>query len=67
MIVDPQVIYYRKSLLDKAGIKPPETIDDLIAAAKELTTNKVKGIFVGNDGGLAAGWTGAVVVRWQPT
>jgi multiple sugar transport system substrate-binding protein len=55
MIIDPQVIYYRKSLLDKAGIKPPETIDDLIAAAKELTTNKVKGIFVGNDGGLALG------------
>ncbi|WP_405058339.1 sugar ABC transporter substrate-binding protein [Kribbella sp. NBC_01505] len=55
MIVDPQVIYYRKSLLDKAGIKPPETIDDLIAAAKGLTTDKVKGIFVGNDGGLALG------------
>jgi multiple sugar transport system substrate-binding protein len=55
MIVDPQVIYYRKSLLDKAGIKPPETIDDLISAAKELTTNKVKGIFVGNDGGNALG------------
>ncbi|GAA3123467.1 multiple sugar transport system substrate-binding protein [Kribbella aluminosa] len=55
MIIDPQVIYYRKSLLDKAGIKPPQTIDDLISAAKELTTNKVKGIFVGNDGGLALG------------
>ena len=55
MIVDPQVIYYRKSLLDKAGIKPPETVDDLINAAKGLTTNKVKGIFVGNDGGLALG------------
>ncbi|GAA1701502.1 ABC transporter substrate-binding protein [Kribbella sp. NPDC056951] len=55
MIVDPQVIYYRKSMLDKAGIKPPETIDDLIAAAKELTTDKVKGIFVGNDGGNALG------------
>jgi multiple sugar transport system substrate-binding protein len=55
MIIDPQVIYYRKSLLDKAGIKPPETIDDLIAASKELTTNKVKGMFVGNDGGNAMG------------
>ncbi|TDD48921.1 sugar ABC transporter substrate-binding protein [Kribbella antibiotica] len=55
MIVDPQVIYYRKSMLDKAGIKPPETIDDLVAAAKELTTDKVKGIFVGNDGGNALG------------
>ncbi|GAA0617786.1 sugar ABC transporter substrate-binding protein [Kribbella sandramycini] len=55
MIVDPQVIYYRKSMLDKAGIKPPETLDDLVAAAKELTTDKVKGIFVGNDGGNALG------------
>ncbi|MFD7157323.1 ABC transporter substrate-binding protein [Kribbella sp. NPDC059898] len=55
MIIDPQVIYYRKSLLDKAGIKPPETIDDLIAASKALTTNKMKGMFVGNDGGLALG------------
>ena len=55
MIIDPQVIYYRKSLLDKAGIKPPETIDDLISASKELTTNKVKGMFVGNDGGNVMG------------
>ncbi|ONI69329.1 sugar ABC transporter substrate-binding protein [Kribbella sp. ALI-6-A] len=55
MIVDPQVIYYRKSLFDKAGIQPPQTIDDLIAASKELTTDKVKGIFVGNDGGVALG------------
>ncbi len=55
MIDDPQVIYYRKSLFEKAGIKPPETVDDLIAAAKELTTDKVKGIFVGNDGGAILG------------
>lgn len=55
MIVDPQLIYYRKSLFDQAGIKPPETIDDLIAASKELTTKDVKGMFVGNDGGLALG------------
>jgi multiple sugar transport system substrate-binding protein len=55
MIVDPQLIYYRKSMLDAKGIKPPETVDDLIAAAKELTTDKVKGIFVGNDGGLGVG------------
>ncbi|MEV8371689.1 sugar ABC transporter substrate-binding protein [Kribbella sp. NPDC056861] len=55
MIVDPQVIYYRKSLLEKAGIKPPETVDDLINAAKGLTTDKMKGIFVGNDGGIALG------------
>jgi multiple sugar transport system substrate-binding protein len=48
MIDDPQMIYYRKSMLDEKGIKPPETIDDLIAAAKELTTDKVKGIYMGN-------------------
>ncbi|HET6291956.1 MAG TPA: extracellular solute-binding protein [Kribbella sp.] len=48
MIDDPQVFYYRKSLFEKAGIKPPETVDDLIAAAKELTTDKVKGLFLGN-------------------
>jgi multiple sugar transport system substrate-binding protein len=55
MIDDPQLFYYRKSLFDKAGIKPPETVDELIAAAKELTTDKVKGIFVGNDGGVIVG------------
>jgi multiple sugar transport system substrate-binding protein len=66
MIIDPQVIYYRKSLLDKAGIKPPETIDDLIAASKELTTNKVKGMFVGNDGGNAMGGPALVVGRLLP-
>jgi multiple sugar transport system substrate-binding protein len=55
MIVDPQVIYYRKSLLTKAGIEPPQSVDDLISAAKELTTDKMKGIFVGNDGGIALG------------
>jgi multiple sugar transport system substrate-binding protein len=55
MIDDPQVFYYRKSMFDKAGIKPPETVDDLIAAAKTLTTDKVKGIFLGNDGGVACG------------
>jgi len=48
MIDDPQIFYYRKSLFEKAGIKPPETVDDLIAAAKELTTDKVKGLFLGN-------------------
>jgi len=46
-----QLLVYRKSLLDAAGIKPPETIDELTAAAKALTTDKVKGLFLGNDGG----------------
>ncbi|MGW0228463.1 ABC transporter substrate-binding protein [Actinopolymorpha singaporensis] len=55
MIDDPQLIYYRKSLLDKAGLKPPTTIDELITAAKALTNKNMKGLYAGNDGGLAMG------------
>jgi multiple sugar transport system substrate-binding protein len=52
MIVDPQLFYYRKSMLDKAGVKPPTTFDELIAASKALNSAKVKGLFYGNDGGI---------------
>ncbi|MFJ2415341.1 ABC transporter substrate-binding protein [Streptomyces brevispora] len=47
---DVMVLYYRKSKLSKAGITPPDTFDALVAAAKELTTKKNKGLFLGNDG-----------------
>lgn len=50
MIDDVMMLYYRKSVLSKAGITPPTTFDGLIAAAKALTTKKNKGLFVGNDG-----------------
>jgi multiple sugar transport system substrate-binding protein len=49
MILDPQHFYYRKSLFEKAGIKPPETFDDLVAAATELNTPDQKGLFLGNN------------------
>ncbi|GAB2573144.1 ABC transporter substrate-binding protein [Kribbella endophytica] len=49
---DMQLLVYRKSLLQQAGVQPPTTVDELIAAAKKLTTDKVKGLFVGNDGGV---------------
>ena len=49
MILDPQHFYYRKSLFEKAGIQPPETWDDLVAAAAELTTPDQKGLFLGNN------------------
>lgn len=50
MIIDVMYLYYRKSLLDAAGVQPPQTLTDLVAAAKALTKGKTKGIFVGNDG-----------------
>ncbi|MEU1307917.1 sugar ABC transporter substrate-binding protein [Streptomyces cinnamoneus] len=50
-LVDTQVLYYRKSLLQAAGVRPPRTLDELVDAAGRLTTAKVKGLFLGNDGG----------------
>jgi multiple sugar transport system substrate-binding protein len=51
-VTDMQLLVYRKSLLQAAGVNPPTTVDELIAAAKKLTTDKVKGFFAGNDGGV---------------
>ncbi|TGB16834.1 sugar ABC transporter substrate-binding protein [Streptomyces palmae] len=50
-VVDTQLLYYRKSLLDDAGVEPPKSLDELVDAARKLTTGKVKGLFLGNDGG----------------
>jgi multiple sugar transport system substrate-binding protein len=51
-VTDMQLLVYRKSLLKADGLKPPATVDDLIAAARKLTTAKMKGFFAGNDGGV---------------
>jgi multiple sugar transport system substrate-binding protein len=50
MIIDTGGIYCRKTVLDAAGVKPPSTLEELVAAAKALTTDKQKGLFLGNDG-----------------
>ena len=50
-VIDTQVLYYRRSMLDDAGVSPPKTLEELVDAAKKLTTGKVKGLFLGNDGG----------------
>ncbi|MEU9097126.1 sugar ABC transporter substrate-binding protein [Streptomyces sp. NPDC048361] len=50
-VVDTQFLYYRKSLLRDAGVRPPGSLDELVDAAKALTRNRVKGLFLGNDGG----------------
>ncbi|WP_406333851.1 ABC transporter substrate-binding protein [Streptomyces sp. NBC_00203] len=49
MIDDPQFFFYRKSMLEKANVAVPQTLDELIEAAAKLTTSKVKGAFLGND------------------
>lgn len=54
IVVDTGVIYYRKSMLEDAGVAVPTTVDELIAAAKTLTDGPVKGLFLGNDGGISS-------------
>jgi multiple sugar transport system substrate-binding protein len=56
---DTEFLYYRKSMLDKANIDPASltSIDALLEAANKLTTSKIKGLFVGNDGGIGALYT----------
>ncbi|GAA4052779.1 sugar ABC transporter substrate-binding protein [Streptomyces shaanxiensis] len=49
MIDDPQFFFYRKSMLEKAKVEVPTTLDELMEAAAKLTTSKVKGLYLGND------------------
>ena len=55
MIDDTGAFYYRKSVFSDAGIKIPTTLDELIAMANTLNKGRQKGLFIGNDGGVAAG------------
>ncbi|MEW9555347.1 ABC transporter substrate-binding protein [Nonomuraea sp. NPDC050783] len=50
MIIDPMLLFYRKSLLQKAGVAIPTSFPELVEAAKKLTAGKQKGLFIGNDG-----------------
>ncbi|MET8768001.1 sugar ABC transporter substrate-binding protein [Streptomyces sp. NPDC004658] len=50
-VIDMQMLYYRKSLLEDAGVEPPATLDALVDAARALTGSTTKGLFLGNDGG----------------
>ena len=54
IVTDVGLLYYRKSMLKSAGVAPPTTAAELISAAKTLTRGKVKGLFLGDDGGVAA-------------
>ncbi len=62
MINDMGIIYYRKSLLQKAGVQPPTTMNELISVSKKLSSGSVKGLYIGPDGGVNAlsyilGWS----------
>jgi len=51
-VVDMQMLFYRKSVLEKAGVQPPKTFAELTAAAEKVATGDMGGFFAGNDGGL---------------
>jgi multiple sugar transport system substrate-binding protein len=51
MIIDTGLLWFRKSMLDEAGVAIPTTFEELTEAAATLTSGRVKGIFLGNDGG----------------
>ena len=51
-VMDVQLLVYRRSMLTRAGIKPPRTFYQLATAASALTNKNTKGLFVGNDGGV---------------
>ena len=57
---DMQMLYYRKSVLEKAGVQPPKTLAELVNAAKAVQTKDMGGFFAGNDGGV--GVLGAVLM-----
>ena len=52
MINDPQLFFYRRSMLEDAGLQPPTTMAELAEAAAALTNDDVKGLFLGNDAGV---------------
>jgi multiple sugar transport system substrate-binding protein len=54
IVNDTGLLYYRPSLLEEAGLQPPTTMEELINVASELDTGRVKGLFLGNDGGISA-------------
>lgn len=62
IVDDMGVLYYRKSILSKAGVAAPTTMDELIAASKELTTAKQKGLFIGNDAGVTPSYGGGALL-----
>ncbi|BDH56391.1 sugar ABC transporter substrate-binding protein [Tsukamurella sp. PLM1] len=51
-VTDMQLLVYRRSMLEAAGVVPPRTLDELVSAARALNGPEVKGLFLGNNGGV---------------
>lgn len=57
MLVEPStVLYYRKSLLEAAGLEVPKSWEELLTAARALTTDEVYGMNIGQTAG-DLGWS----------
>lgn len=54
MIDDTGGFYYKPSVFKDKGLEPAKTFDDVINIAKTLNEGRVKGMFLGNDGGIGA-------------
>jgi multiple sugar transport system substrate-binding protein len=52
MVTDVYLMYYRKSMLSRAGLGVPQTFDQFVSAARKLGVGGTKGAYLGNDGGL---------------
>ena len=50
--IDMQLLYYRPSLRQAAGVAAPATFDDLVKAANSVATSDMGGFFAGNKGGV---------------
>lgn len=60
LVTEWQVLYYRTDLFKQAGLQPPKTLDELVAAAKKLTdTSK------GQYGIVSRGQRGAAVTQFS--
>lgn len=51
---DIEILYYRPSILKKAGVSVPSTSQELLEAIQKLTNSTTKGLYLGEDGGISA-------------
>lgn len=60
---DDRVLYYNKALFKQAGLAPPQTWDEMIAAAKKLTVRNTDGSY--ERAGLLPGYGEGWLYMWS--